>query len=191
MIVTITEVFDDQCIAEQFLILFKTDIGVNTARRLDFIQLNFIDLAGARGSLFSLRCVSRETGHEGLQLSNLCLFLGIFCQQTLTGLGCSRHILIIVARIKPQLTVVQIRHVSTHRVQEVTVVRNDDHGAVTLTQRFLQPADSIDIQVVGRFVEQQNIWISKQCLRQQHTQFPAGRYSTHQAEMLFQRNANP
>ena len=76
----------------------------------------------------------------------------------------------------------------TNHVQEVTVVRNDNHGAFTRIQCLFQPTNGIDIQVVGRFVEQQNIRIREQCLRQQHTQFPAWRHFTHQTVVLFYRN---
>ena len=77
-----------------------------------------------------------------------------------------------------------------HHVQEVTVVRNDDHGAVTFIQHLLQPADGIDVQVVGRFVEQQNIRIGKQRLRQQYTQLPARRDFAHRAVVLLHRNTD-
>ena len=87
-----------------------------------------------------------------------------------------------------QAAVVQIGHVRAHHIQEVAVMGNDDHGAVARIQRLLQPADGVDIQVVGRFVEQQNIRVRKQRLCQQHTQFPAGCDFTHRAVMLFQRD---
>ena len=75
-------------------------------------------------------------------------------------------------------------------VQEVTVVRNDNHGAVAIVQRLLQPANGVDVQVVGRFIEQQDIRIGKQRLRQQDTQLPARRDFAHRAIMLFNRNAD-
>ena len=73
-------------------------------------------------------------------------------------------------------------------IQEVTVVRNNDHGAVTLVQHLLQPANGIDVQVVRRFVEQQDVRIGKQRLRQQYTQFPAWGHFAHRTVMLFNRN---
>ena len=75
-----------------------------------------------------------------------------------------------------------------HAVQEVAVVGDDDHGAVTRREYVFQPADGVNVQVVGWFVEQQHFRVGKQCLRQQHAQFPAGGYLAHRAEMLLQRN---
>ncbi len=69
-------------------------------------------------------------------------------------------------------------------------MRDDDHGAVTLVQHLLQPANGIDIQVVGRFIEQENVRIGEQRLGQQHTQLPAGSHFAHRAVMLLYRNTD-
>ncbi|MOA00908.1 hypothetical protein D3C78_1202880 [compost metagenome] len=69
-------------------------------------------------------------------------------------------------------------------------MRNDNHGAVTLVKHLLQPANGIDVQVVRRFVEQQDFRIGEQGLRQQHTQLKARRDFAHRAIMLFDRDAN-
>ena len=61
---------------------------------------------------------------------------------------------------------------------------DDDHQAVALGQNVFQPADGVDIQVVGGFVEQQYFRIGEQRLSQQYAQFPAWRYFAHRAEML-------
>ncbi len=66
---------------------------------------------------------------------------------------------------------------------------NDDHGAVALHQDVFQPADGVDVQVVGRFVEQQHLGIGEKRLGQQHAQLPARCHFAHRAEVLFQRNA--
>ncbi len=66
---------------------------------------------------------------------------------------------------------------------------NDDHGAGARLEYIFQPADGVDIQVVGWFVEQQHVRIGEQRLGQQHAQLPAGGDFAHRAEVLFQRNA--
>ena len=76
----------------------------------------------------------------------------------------------------------------TYTVQKVTVVRDDDHGAVAGHQNVFQPADGVDVQVVGGLIQQQYVRVRKQRLCQQHTQFPARRQSTHGAVVLLQRN---
>src|SRR5690606_14166101 len=83
----------------------------------------------------------------------------------------------------------QVHHVGAHAVQEVTVVGNDDHCAVALVENVLEPADGIDVQVVGWFVQQHDIGTGKQGLCQQHTQFPARGNGAHRPIVLFQRDA--
>src|SRR5690606_39860418 len=87
-----------------------------------------------------------------------------------------------------QLAVIQVGHVCTDRVQEVAVVGNDDHGAVTDLENVLQPADGVDIQVVGRFVQQQHFRIGEQRLGQQNAQLPAGRSEEHTSELQSREN---
>ncbi len=65
---------------------------------------------------------------------------------------------------------------------------NDHHGAVTCGEDVFQPADGVDVQVVGRLVEQQHVRVREQRLGQQHTQLPARCHFAHRAEVLLQRN---
>ena len=55
---------------------------------------------------------------------------------------------------------------------------------------LLQPADGVDVQVVRRFIKQQNVRVREQRLRQQHAQLPAGSDFAHRAVMLFNRDAD-
>ena len=42
-----------------------------------------------------------------------------------------------------------------------------------MVQHAFQPADGINVQVIGRFVQEQYIWFGEQGLRQQYAQFEA------------------
>jgi hypothetical protein len=109
------------------------------------------------------------------KVCNLRLLARIVCVLALPHLGGSGHVFIIVARVDAQLTVVQIRHMRAHAVQEVAVVRNDDHGAVAVVEHALEPANGIDVEVVCGLVEQHDVGVGEQGLCQQYTQFPARR----------------
>jgi len=52
-------------------------------------------------------------------------------------------------------------------------VRNEQHGALEILQRFFEPGNCTDVQVVGRFVEQQQIGFGNQSLSQQDATTPA------------------
>ncbi len=94
------------------------------------------------------------------------------------------HVVVVVARIDADAAVVHVRHVRADAGQEVPVVRDDDHGARPLVEHVLQPADAIDVQVVGRLVQQQDVRIAEQRLRQQHAQLPARRHGAHRPLVL-------
>ena len=67
---------------------------------------------------------------------------------------------------------------------------DDDHGGIALVEHRFQPADRVDVEVVGRFVQQQHVRVREQRLRQQHAQLPAGRDVAHRAAVLLGRNAD-
>jgi hypothetical protein len=69
-------------------------------------------------------------------------------------------------------------------------VRNDDHRAVALVDRVFQPADGGNVEVVGRFVEQQDFGVGKQRLDQQDAQLPARCDIAHRTKVLFGRDAD-
>src|SRR5471030_269786 len=63
------------------------------------------------------------------------------------------------------------------------VVRDDDGNAIVVVQKFLEPVDRIQIQVVGGFVEQQGLGVAEQRLGQQHANFLSALQFAHQAAM--------
>ena len=67
--------------------------------------------------------------------------------------------------------VIDIGDVRADAVEEVAVVRDGDDDAVVGVEKSLQPVDRIEIEVVGRFVEQQSLRMAEESLRQQHADF--------------------
>ena len=63
----------------------------------------------------------------------------------------------------------------------MAVVRDDDQHARVLVQIILQPVDGIEVQVVGRLVEQQRRRIAEQGLREEHADFLAALQLAHLA----------
>ena len=60
-------------------------------------------------------------------------------------------------------------------LQEGAVVRHEHDGAGVVGEERLQPRDGVDVEVVGRLVEQQQIGLRDQRPRQQHAPPPAAR----------------
>jgi len=69
-------------------------------------------------------------------------------------------------------------------------VGDDDHRRITIVQHIFQPANGIDVEVVGRFVEQQDVRVGEQRLAEQHAQLPAGSDFAHRAVVLFGGDTN-
>src|SRR5690606_14153877 len=140
------------------------------------------------GSLLGLGGVGREARYELLQFGNLGFLLGVLALLAFTRLGAGDHKVVVGARVDLDIAVVDIGHVGADRVQEVTIVRDDDHRALHVSDDVFQPTEGVDIKVVGRFVEQQDVRVGKQRLRQQYPKFPAGCDFAHRAVVRFTGN---
>ena len=68
---------------------------------------------------------------------------------------------------------IELANAITDALQKPPVVGDEDNGALEATDLLLQPIDRGDIEVVGRFVQQQHVWLCHQCPRQCGTPSPA------------------
>ena len=69
----------------------------------------------------------------------------------------------------------ELEHRGRRRLQEPAVVRDQDDGRVQPDERALQPLEPLDVEVVGRLVEQQQVGIARQRPRQRRAgQLAAG-----------------
>ena len=55
-----------------------------------------------------------------------------------------------------------------HLVEEVAVVAHHKHRVLKVAEIVFQPFHGFEVEVVGRFVEQQVVRFAKECLRQHH-----------------------
>ena len=56
-------------------------------------------------------------------------------------------------------------------IQEITVVRDNDNGIFKVNQKLLKPCNGIQIQMVGRLVQKQDIGIAEQSFGKQNLNF--------------------
>ena len=68
---------------------------------------------------------------------------------------------VIVSGIELDLAVINICGVCTDLIQEVAVVGYNNDGIVKVDQKFLQPFNCRQIQMVGRLVQKQDVGISE------------------------------
>ena len=182
--IAVAEPFDRDRRAMQFHFLLEAEVRILPRRRPDLLDLDLLDLPLARGGLARFGGIGREAADEFLQVRDLVLGLGVRGLDALARLHRGEHEIVVVARVDLQLLEIQVRDVRAHLVQEVSIVTDDDHGRVVGVQRALEPADRVDVEVVGGFIEQQHVGSREQRLREQHAQLEAGRQFAHRPVML-------
>ncbi len=65
-----------------------------------------------------------------------------------------------------------MQHVICHPVEKVAVVCNEQQGAAVAAKPLFQPQYCIQIQMIGRFIEQQQVGAAHQRLRQVEAHTP-------------------
>ena len=103
----------------------------------------------------------------------------LFLRQQLVRLGADdrflRQLLFLENQILSEIAIVgtqnpaiQLDDARRHPIQESPVMGDGDHAALECHQQFFQPFNRIQIEVVGRLIEQQDVRLCHQRLRQGH-----------------------
>ena len=142
----------------------------------------------AQPELLEARDAALRPGAAGFDaLANPHLFLG----QQLVGLGADdsflRELFFLlqlvlgeVARVGAQLAAVELDDARCDTVKEGAVVRDRHHAALEVDEEVLEPLDRVQVQVVGRLVEQQHVGAAHQGLAQRDAFLrPAGQGADH------------
>src|SRR5205807_9183202 len=66
-----------------------------------------------------------------------------------------------------------------HAVEKIAVVRYDDQGTAVAFQPVFEPDDGVEVEVVGRLIEQQQVGWAHQRLREVKPHAPAARKARH------------
>jgi len=95
----------------------------------------------------------------------------------------------IVAGVAFQLALVDMDDHVDHFVEEIAIMRDDQQRAGVAFEPVFKPDDRIQIQMVGRFIEQQQVGRAHQRLRQIQPHAPAAGKTGDRLLHLFQREA--
>jgi hypothetical protein len=98
---------------------------------------------------------------------DLLLALVVLLLDARADLALGHHHLVVAARVDDDRLVVDVGDVGADRVQEVPVVGDGDEHALVAAQEALEPADRVEVEVVGGLVEQQRVGLAEQGLREQ------------------------
>ena len=79
----------------------------------------------------------------------------------------------VAAAVEGQLLLLEVRHVIDHGVEEIAVMGDQQQRAGIALEPLLQPEDGVEVEVVGRLVEQQQLGRAHQRLGQIQAHAPA------------------
>ena len=122
----------------------------------------------ARCGLFRLGGVGAETLDEFLQFIRLVGDLTVIVLLLLEGQLARLVPEIVVAHVDLDQAEVDIGDVGADLIEEVAVVGDDDHRILEAEEEILQPGDRLEVEVVGRFVQQEHVRVAEQSLGEEH-----------------------
>src|SRR5439155_17966418 len=82
---------------------------------------------------------------------------------------------VVVAGIERERATVEIGDGGHHAVEEVTIVRDHDDGAIVAGEERFEPAERLEVEMVGRLVEEQQGRTQEKESRKRRTHAPAAR----------------
>ncbi|OIQ66310.1 hypothetical protein GALL_521220 [mine drainage metagenome] len=99
--------------------------------------------------------------------------------------------LVVGALVEGQLFVLKMQDAVHRAVQQAAVVADDQNGVGIFLQIRLEPERTFKVEVVGWFVEQQEVRLREQHARQRHPHAPAAGEVRAGHQLLFRRKAQP
>ena len=185
----LVDLLDAQDVAPGRLLELEADEGANEARALGAARLHLVlqllDLLHARLRLARLRGVGAEALHEALELADLLLGGGVLGVVALLVLVLLVDEVGVAARVLGDGLVIDIGDRRRDRVEEVAIVRDEHERAFELVhQERLEPADGIEIEMVGGLVEEQHVGLAEEHLGDENAQLVAGGQAAHLVAVL-------
>ena len=99
------------------------------------------------------------------------------------------EVVAVVAGVVGQLPEVHLGDPRDDRVEEVAVVRDEDDGVRVVVEVLLEPVARLEVEVVGRLVEQQQVGAREQQLGERDAHLPAARERLGRAVEVVRREA--
>ena len=149
----------------------EDDAGILAAGGLDLLDVELLKHLLAARRLTALGHIGRETADELLQLFLLLLSLHLLVLCLTEGKLRALIPEAVVAGEDGDFAEVDIDGLRRYGIEEVTVVAHHEHGLVliNLAEIVLQPLHGIEVEVVGRLIEEQVVGLAEERLGQHDT----------------------
>ena len=144
-------------------------------RQHDELFFDLLELLHALLDLAGLGGFVAEALDEGLDVGDVALLGGALRTQLLEVVLALLQIARVVTGIGHEALVLERRDVAHASVHERAVVADQQHGPVVGGQEGLEPLDALKVEVVGGLVEQQEVGMAQQQLRERDAHLPAAR----------------
>ena len=132
-----------------------------------------LDHLDARLGLARLAGLGLEAVDEGLHVLALGGDLGLLRGVVLEPLGAGALEAVVVAVVGDELLLVDVHDVVAHVVQQVAIVAHHQQRVAEAPQMLGQPQHRLEIEMVRRLVEDQEVGIAEQRAGQRHAHAPA------------------
>ncbi len=148
-------------------------VGLAPLRRLDLLDL--VELLHARLHLRGVARARLEARDERLFLREHRLLARVLRLLLALGDRALALVELVVARVGDQLAAVDLDDLRDRAVQELAIVRRHHQRAREVGEESLEPQDRLEVEVVGRLVEQQRVGLHHQDARETDAHLPAAR----------------
>ena len=142
---------------------------------IDLIHLDrhdFLQLFDTTLHLYRLGWLISESLYKVLDVSDFLLLVLVSPQLLLTSLLAEHEVLVILHLVVLHPAASDFEGTIGYIINKGTVVAHQDHCLGALGEKLLQPLDTLDVEVVGRLIEQEYIRLLKQDFRQLDTHTP-------------------
>ena len=143
---------------------------------VDLVDLNghdLLQLLDAALHLHGLGGLVAETLYEVLNIGDFFLLILIGAELVLAAFGAEAHKLVVGHLIVHDFAAGDFHRAVGHVVDKGAVVAHEHHRAAAAGEEVFEPAYALDVEVVGRFVEQQHVGAAQQELCQFDAHAPA------------------
>ena len=141
--------------------------------------------------LARLRGFRFEAVDEGLQVLALRVLLHLCLRGQLAFLGELLGKRRVAAAIDRQLGLIEMQDVADAGVEQFAVVADHQHGVRVAAEVIVEPERALEIEIIGRLVEQQEIRLREQDGGQRHAHAPAAREGGARPVLCFGIEAEP